>query len=108
MNDYVKSYIGEGKQAKGFAQEYLERRSRHKNALKNNNRAHLEDELLTPATAINPNDDEFIPVGGAGAGAKGRNKKRGKGKGKSTDASHLLGFNVQSNRINAGELDMPK
>ena len=54
VNDYVKNYIGEGKGPKNFAKEYLERRSKYKNSLKVNNQ-NFEDELLTPAQAINPN-----------------------------------------------------
>ena len=63
MTDYVKSYIGEGKSAKNFAKEYLERRSRSRNAAKQ--RRQYEDDLLTPAAAVNPNagaDSDFIPV----------------------------------------------
>ena len=63
MTDYVKSYIGEGKSAKNFAKEYLERRSRYRNAAKQ--RRQYEDDLLTPAAAVNPNagaDSDFIPV----------------------------------------------
>merc|ERR1712039_676537 len=81
VNDYVKSYIGDGKGPKNFAKEYVERRSKWRNALKSRKR--FEDDLLTPAAAINPNiDDEVVPVvgggqttGSAGAG-KNRNKKK--------------------------------
>lgn len=110
----MKEYIGEGKSAKHFAKEYVERRSRYKNALKQaGNR--FGDDLLTPAAAINPGDDFELSAGNAsgftavGAGGKGgKNKKKGRGNNKSKDASHLLGFSVQSNRINAGELDHPQ
>ena len=105
----MKNYIGEGKSAKNFAKEYLERRSKFKNAQK---RRKHEDDLLTPAQAINPNDG--MEEGGSGfqtvkaGGNKGR--RRGKTqKGKPADASHLLGFNVTAgNRVNAGELDVPQ
>ena len=63
VTDYVKSYIGEGKSAKNFAKEYLERRSRYRNAAKQ--RTQHEDDLLTPAAAVNPNagsDSDFVPV----------------------------------------------
>ena len=69
VNDYVKNYIGEGKGPKNFAKEYLERRSKYKNSLKQNQK--IEDDLLTPAQAINPNrepDDGFI--GGNGVAGK--------------------------------------
>ena len=59
VNDYVKNYIGDGKGPKNFAKEYVERRSKWRNALKSKKR--FEDDLLTPAAAINPNiDDEVI------------------------------------------------
>ena len=63
MTDYVKSYIGESKSAKNFAKEYPERRSRYRNAAKQ--RRQYEDDLLTPAAAVNPNagaDSDFVPV----------------------------------------------
>merc|ERR1711874_884392 len=116
VNDYVKNYIGDGKGPKNFVKEYVERRSKWRNALKSKKR--FEDDLLTPAAAINPNiDDEVVPVvgggltgsgaGSAGAGAR-RNKKKNKSKSK-LDASHLLGFSVASaDRHNAGELDLPQ
>ena len=73
VNDYVKNYIGEGKGPKNFAKEYLERRSKYKNSLKGNNQ-NFEDELLTPAQAINPNreseNDGWINAGNNGGGGK--------------------------------------
>ena len=113
VNDYVKNYFGDGKGPKNFAKEYLERRSKWRNSQKAI-RKH-EDDLLTPAAAINPNDpnDEVAnsaPMGGnaAGGAAKSKNKKKNKSKSK-LDASHLLGFSVASaDRPNAGELDLPQ
>merc|ERR1719479_780420 len=105
VNDYVKNYIGDGKGPKNFAKEYVERRSKYRNSLKSVKKS--EDDLLTPAAAINPNEpDEFVPVlGGVGAGGGKKNKKKNKSKSK-LDASHLLGFSVSSSeRPNAGELD---
>ena len=44
-------------------------------------------------------------AGGGGGGGKRRGKKE---KGRSADASFLLGFSVSSSeRVNAGELDLP-
>ena len=124
----MKSYIGEGKSAKTFAKEYLERRSRFNAALKARNQRH-EDDLLTPAQAINPNsvnNNDDVGANGVGvansarqasgsgaanggsAGARGgKNKKKAnKGKKGNNDASHLLGFSVTSSeRVNAGEMD---
>ena len=113
VNDYVKNYIGDGKGPKNFAKEYIERRSKWRNSLKS--RPHFEDDLLTPAAAINPNEpEEVVPVlGGQGlgsgpGGASKKNKKKNKSKSK-LDASHLLGFSVASaDRPNAGELDLPQ
>ena len=85
-------------------------------------RRHQEDDLLTPALAINPNQPEESVVaslsgvsghsgaqsastGGSGKSARGNKKGRGKAK---QDASHLLAFSVASDRVNAGELDMPE
>ena len=56
MNDYIKSYIGEGKAHKKFAADYLERRSQLKNALKKS--GPTEDDLTSPAVAL-AHDVEF-------------------------------------------------
>lgn len=43
--------------------------------------------------------------------AGGKSKKKGKGSGKTSkfgDASHLLGFSVASERVNAGDIDVPQ
>jgi hypothetical protein len=53
----VKTYVGEGKPQKKFAMEYLERRSRWKNALKSGGK--YEDDLTTPALALSPGDGDF-------------------------------------------------
>jgi len=103
VHDYVKSYIGEGKAPKKFANEYLERRSRWKNSQKNQGK-YYDDDLLTPATAINPGDGEFVE-----AGKKGKKAARSKTTSKSKlDMSHLLGFSVAGQGVNRGELDLPQ
>lgn len=109
VQEYVRSYIGETKAHRLFAKEYLERRSAWKNSQKA--RKNFDDDLLTPAAAINPNDPDFVdgPIGASPGGAKAgsRSKKKG-GKNKSKDVSHLLAFSVSaSDRVNAGELDLP-
>ena len=58
VNDYVKNYIGDGKGPKNFAKDYVERRSKWRNALKSKKK--FEDDLLTPAAAINPNNDDEV------------------------------------------------
>ena len=83
-------------------------------AWKNSQKARktFDDDLLTPAVAINPNEPDFAdgPIGASPGGVKSgsRSKKKG-GKNKSSkDVSHLLGFSVSaSDRVNAGELDLP-
>ena len=106
VHDYVKSYVGEGKAQKKFATDYLERRSRWKNSLKSG--ARYEDDLTTPATALTPgghaDSNEFQEAGKKGRGKKGLTKQS-KSK---QDISHLLGFSVQGQGVNRGELDMPQ
>ena len=53
----MKTYVGDGKPQKKFAMEYLERRSRWKNALKSGGK--YEDDLTTPAMALSPGDGDF-------------------------------------------------
>ena len=51
-------------------------------------------------------------VGSSHHSSAGKSKKKGKGAGKGSskfgDASHLLGFSVASERVNAGDIDMPQ
>jgi len=101
VHDYVKSYVGEGKAQKKFATDYLERRSRWKNSLKGG--ARYEDDLTVPASALSPGDGEFQE-----AGKKGKSKKLTKQTKSKQDISHLLGFSVQGQGVNRGELDMPQ
>ena len=101
VHDYVKSYVGEGKAQKKFATDYLERRSRWKNSLKSG--ARYEDDLTVPASALSPGDGEFQE-----AGKKGKSKKLTKQTKSKQDISHLLGFSVQGQGVNRGELDMPQ
>lgn len=98
VHDYVKSYVGDGKPQKKFAMEYLERRSRWKNALKSGGK--YEDDLTTPALALSPGDGEFQE-----AGKKGKKKTN---KASRSNLNHLLGFSVQGQGVNRGELDVPQ
>ena len=97
----MKSYVGEGKAQKKFATDYLERRSRWKNAQKAGVR--YEDDLTTPATALTPGDGEFQE-----AGKKGKSKKMTKQSKSKQDLNHLLGFSVTGQGVNRGELDLPQ
>jgi len=95
VHDYVKSYIGEGKAEKKFATQYLERRSKWKNA-KRSGKKH-DDDLTTPAVALSPSDGDFQEAG-----------RKGKKKAKNTKSNmnHLLGFSVRGKGVNRGELDL--
>lgn len=97
VHDYVKTYVGDGKPQKKFAMEYLERRSRWKNALKSGGK--YEDDLTTPAMALSPGDGDFQE-----AGKKGKKKT----KASRSNLNHLLGFSVQGQGVNRGELDVPQ
>jgi len=105
VHDYVKSYVGEGKAQKKFAVDYLERRSRWKNSLKGGTK--YEDDLNTPANALNPGDSEFQfqEAGKKGKKTKSSGKPIKSGK---QDMSHLLGFSVSGQGVNRGELDVPQ
>jgi len=95
VHDYVRSYIGEGKAEKKFATQYLERRSKWKNA-KRSGKKH-DDDLTTPAVALSPSDGDFQEAG-----------RKGKKKAKNTKSNmnHLLGFSVRGKGVNRGELDL--
>lgn len=52
VQDYVRSYLGEGKDAKEFAKQFLEQRSRWRQQQRN--AQHEEDNMCIPAKAVNP------------------------------------------------------
>jgi len=61
--DYVRSYLGDGRDAREFGREFLERRSRWKNSRKDGGESSgFEDNLCRPAAAVNPNQNEFQEV----------------------------------------------
>ncbi|XP_037075705.1 GIGYF family protein CG11148-like [Pollicipes pollicipes] len=93
VQDYVRSYLGDGKETKEFARQFMERRSRWKNASK---RKESEDNMYGPARAVNPASNEFQEI--KPKGRKGKNKNR------AVDSS-ILGFSVTSSegRLNVGE-----
>ncbi|KAK2705895.1 hypothetical protein QYM36_016043 [Artemia franciscana] len=95
VNDYVRSYLGDGKEAKEFGKQFLERRSKWR-AQK---RGVVDDgNIDVPAKSVNASN-EFQEV-------KSKSKKGKKG-GKKVDGSSLLGFSVSgaSDRFNVGERD---
>ena len=103
MNDYVKSYVGEGKAAKQFAKEYLERRSAHKNASSSGRRARHEDDLLTPAQAVNPDQEDAPQLNAAtGGGGGGGKKSGGGGNSKSSGGGGSSNANSNSNQGQGG------
>jgi len=59
INDYVRSYLGSGQDAREFAKNFVERRSKWRNAQK---KAVAEDDMCKPAAAVNPNDNDFLEV----------------------------------------------
>jgi PERQ amino acid-rich with GYF domain-containing protein len=79
VGDYVRSYLGDGKEAKEFSREFLERRSRWKNARKEGGAGgsgrDFEDNLCRPASAINPNSNEFQEVKVSKFRSKNNNKE---------------------------------
>ncbi|XP_021946985.1 GRB10-interacting GYF protein 2 isoform X2 [Folsomia candida] len=61
VGDYVRSYLGDGKEAKEFSREFLDRRSRWKNAHKGNgSTSPMEDNLCRPASVTNPKSSNTI------------------------------------------------
>lgn len=106
VQDYVKSYVGEGKEAREFARQFLERRSKFKNQSKP---SPIEENMWGPAPAITPSvyRTPASSVNGCdvNSATKGKIKKR-KGRMQKLDNS-MLGFTVQPNpdRINVGEID---
>lgn len=59
VHDYIRSYLGDSKEVKEFAKQYLERRSKARNAQKERE---VEDDILAPAPAVNPTSSEFQEV----------------------------------------------
>ena len=59
VKDYVKVYLGEGKEAQEFAKQFLERRSKWRSAQK---AAPQEDDMCVPAPAVNPLNTDFQEV----------------------------------------------
>ncbi|XP_069695255.1 GRB10-interacting GYF protein 2 isoform X2 [Periplaneta americana] len=96
VKDYVRLYLGEGKEAQEFARQFLERRSKWKSAQR---AVPLEDDMCIPAPAVNPLNTDFQEV-------KGKGKKAKKSKMFRVD-NRILGFNVTAaqDRINVGDRD---
>ncbi|KAH8395729.1 hypothetical protein KR222_001389 [Zaprionus bogoriensis] len=97
VKDYVRIYLGEGKDSSDFAKQFLERRSKYKNLQRAQN-AH-NDDMCKPAPAITPSSNE-------NGDNKNKQKKIKKNKMTKMDA-RILGFSVTAaeGRINVGGRD---
>ncbi|KAH8292615.1 hypothetical protein KR054_006467 [Drosophila jambulina] len=116
VKDYVRIYLGEGKESLDFAKQFLERRSKYKSLQRAQN-AH-NDDMCKPAPAITPssNDSTDNKVGCNYAlldflfiflFPKNKQKKVKKNKMTRMDARSILGFSVTAaeGRINVGVRD---
>ncbi|EDS31257.1 conserved hypothetical protein [Culex quinquefasciatus] len=97
VKDYIRLYLGETKDCAEFAKQFLERRSKYKNQMRQKN-AHIDD-MCKPAPAINPSSNDFQEI-------KGKNKKIKKNKMTKLD-NRILGFSVTAapDRLNVGDRD---
>ncbi|XP_017062580.1 GIGYF family protein Gyf isoform X2 [Drosophila eugracilis] len=97
VKDYVRIYLGEGKESLDFAKQFLERRSKYKSLQRAQN-AH-NDDMCKPAPAITPSANDYTDH-------KNKQKKVKKNKMTKMDA-RILGFSVTAaeGRINVGVRD---
>ncbi|XP_064537540.1 GIGYF family protein Gyf [Drosophila montana] len=97
VKDYVRIYLGEGKESTDFAKQFLERRSKYKSLQRAQN-AH-NDDMCKPAPAITPSCND-------NGDNKNKQKKIKKNKMTKMDA-RILGFSVTAaeGRINVGGRD---
>ncbi|XP_022217346.2 GIGYF family protein Gyf isoform X1 [Drosophila obscura] len=97
VKDYVRIYLGEGKDSSDFAKQFLERRSKYKSLQRAQN-AH-NDDMCKPAPAITPSGNDNTE-------SKNKQKKVKKNKMTKMDA-RILGFSVTAaeGRINVGVRD---
>ncbi|XP_059154156.1 GRB10-interacting GYF protein 2-like isoform X2 [Physella acuta] len=114
VRDYINTYLGETKDSKEFAKQFLERRNRIRNQVRIEKQQE-EDSIWGPAPAINPHNQMRGSVNATTSAAnegneansgKGKNRKK-KQKMQKLDVS-ILGFTVQAdpNRKNvAGEVE---
>ncbi|KAH8384902.1 hypothetical protein KR200_000948 [Drosophila serrata] len=98
VKDYVRIYLGEGKDSLDFAKQFLERRSKYKSLQRAQN-AH-NDDMCKPAPAITPSSNDNTDN-------KNKQKKVKKNKMTRMDARSILGFSVTAaeGRINVGVRD---
>ncbi|KAL0277347.1 UNVERIFIED_CONTAM: hypothetical protein PYX00_004675 [Menopon gallinae] len=103
VEDYVKLYLGDGKEAQEFAKQFVERRSRWRSSKKANT---TEDDLCTPSFGLNPPTEYQSTASQEFQEVKGKGKKSKKGKMLKVD-NRILGFSVTAahDRINIGDRD---
>ncbi|ALC48119.1 CG11148 [Drosophila busckii] len=97
VKDYVRIYLGEGKESSDFSKQFLERRSKYKSLQRAQN-AH-NDDMCKPAPAITPSSND---------NGEGKNKQKKIKKNKMTKMdARILGFSVTAaeGRINVGGRD---
>uniref|UniRef100_A0A914UI12 PERQ amino acid-rich with GYF domain-containing protein 2 n=1 Tax=Plectus sambesii TaxID=2011161 RepID=A0A914UI12_9BILA len=102
VEDYIVGYLGEGRPAKDFLREFLEKRSETRARKLDTDR----DDMSMPAAALTK-EEQASAAAAAAIAAGNRKKKRGKGGQKLlVDGSHL-GFTATSdpNRLNVGDID---
>lgn len=97
VKDYVRMYLGEGKESSEFSRQFLERRSKYKSLQRAQN-AH-NDDMCKPAPAITPSANDCTDN-------KNKQKKLKKNKMTKLD-TRILGFSVTAaeGRINVGGRD---
>nr|KAG5688494.1 hypothetical protein BaRGS_007138 [Batillaria attramentaria] len=112
VHDYVRNYLGEGKDAREFAKQFMDKRNHYKNKARTEKRME-EESIWGPAPALNPREVRGVPQQinsdhshGHGDGGKSKGGKKKK-KMQKLDGSALLGFTVEKdpNRKNAGEIE---
>ncbi|KAI1285346.1 hypothetical protein HDE_11874 [Halotydeus destructor] len=112
VNDYVRSYLGENKDSRDFAKQFLEKRSFYRNKSKQQSSQEL---MWGPAPAITPSVNKSSSSSTANQANTSDNHandaalkavKSKKKKAKRVDSS-ILGFTVQADpdRINVGEIE---
>ncbi|GAB6018636.1 hypothetical protein CHUAL_000317 [Chamberlinius hualienensis] len=101
VHDYVRQYLGEGKEVHNFTRQFLENRSKFRNQARNKE---VEENMWGPARAINPSLSK--PQTNESDGNKSGGKKKKKSKMHKIDNT-ILGFTVHAamDRINVGDID---
>ncbi|KAK6618626.1 hypothetical protein RUM43_013017 [Polyplax serrata] len=102
VTEYVKCYLGDGKEAQEFAKQFLERRSRWMSSQKNAG----DDDRNSKYSGVNSGSQYQINVAQEFQEVKGKGKKSKKGKMLKVD-NRILGFSVTAapDRINVGDRD---